>query len=62
MKQFAFIFHQFHKIPENDEWWGSGFTEWRNVKKCNASFKGHMQPKVPLDNNYYNLLNKKDRG
>ena len=54
-KLLAMYLPQFHEFKENNEWWGNGYTEWSAVKSSKPLFKGHYQPHIPLNKNYYDL-------
>lgn len=59
MRILAMYLPQYHKVKENDEWWGEGYTDWVSTKKAIPYFDGHNEPRIPQDNNYYDLLSKK---
>ena len=59
MKIITMYLPQFHRVKENDEWWGEGFTDWVAAKSAEPLRPDHYQPHIPLNNNYYDLLDKK---
>lgn len=58
VKIIAMYLPQFYETEDNNKWWGKGFTDWVSAQNAKSLFEGHYQPHIPLNNNYYNLLNK----
>ena len=58
IKPIAIYLPQYYETEYNNKWWGKGFTDWTAVQNAIPCFDGHKQPKIPLNNNYYDLLNK----
>lgn len=56
MKILAMYLPQYHTFKENDEWWGKGYTEWTAVRRGTSLYKNHIQPRIPLNENYYDLV------
>lgn len=57
LKVYALYLPQFHETPENNEWWENGYTDWFAVQNAKPAYNGHTQPRIPLNNNYYDLTN-----
>lgn len=58
IKTLAIYLPQYHRVQENDEWWGEGYTEWTAVQQAESYYDGHEQPRIPLNENYYDLSQK----
>ncbi len=58
LKAIAIYLPQYHKVKENDDWWGENYTEWTAVQNADKMFDGHEQPRIPLGDNYYDLMKK----